>query len=65
LLERSKVCNLGRKPSSGGILPEMLLFCNDTCRRFVRFPIDSDKPPERDWLGAPLPLRDRERNCRH
>lgn len=29
LLERSKVCNLGKKPSSGGILPEMLLFCND------------------------------------
>lgn len=25
-----------------------------TCRRFVRFPIDGDKVPERDWLGAPL-----------
>ena len=21
-----------------------------TCRRFVRFPIDGDKVPERDWL---------------
>jgi hypothetical protein len=28
LFERSKVWSLGRLPSSGGILPEMLLFCS-------------------------------------
>ena len=106
LLERSKVCSFGSKPSSGGILPEMLLFCNDlqtkigswsleiqtkkesfffdkktqiffgrrqermedprlsesyTCPRLVRFPIDSDRVPERDWLGAPLKQLERER----
>ena len=29
LLERSKVCNFGREQSSGGMLPEMLLFCSN------------------------------------
>uniref|UniRef100_A0A2P2NL02 Uncharacterized protein n=1 Tax=Rhizophora mucronata TaxID=61149 RepID=A0A2P2NL02_RHIMU len=34
----------------------MLLFCNSTWRRFVRFPITPDRVPERDWLGAPRPI---------
>lgn len=30
-----------------------------TWRRLVRFPIDPDKVPERDWLGAPLQAKPR------
>eukprot|EP00262_Sarcandra_glabra_P001838 TRINITY_DN12003_c0_g1_i1.p2 TRINITY_DN12003_c0_g1~~TRINITY_DN12003_c0_g1_i1.p2 ORF type:complete len:116 (+),score=23.26 TRINITY_DN12003_c0_g1_i1:243-590(+) len=31
----------------------MLLFCNKTCLRLVRFPILPERVPDRFWLGAP------------
>lgn len=29
----------------------------NTCLRFVKLAIDEDKVPERDWLGAPLQIK--------
>uniref|UniRef100_A0A0A9FAB6 Uncharacterized protein n=1 Tax=Arundo donax TaxID=35708 RepID=A0A0A9FAB6_ARUDO len=34
----------------------MLLFCSNTCSRWVRLAILPDRVPDKPWLGAPRPM---------